>query len=396
VTPLTVSPLPPDRLSGDRVIGLYLYHVTEDAHYKNLPPPSADQPPIRFTPMGVNLYYLLTGHSDLAGDTGVQTEQTMLGLAAKALRDYPVLDDTTTVNGIKVFPAALQGTDNRFRIVLQPVQHNEAMNYWTAGSQALRLALYYQVSVVLLEPEQAKSKAGRVLTYGVFTFTRGSPHLDGSRSSVTFIVPGETQSRTAVVQPAEAPISGQVVFFGSDLAGDQTTLLLKSPRFVEPIEVGSDWGVVAAEDQIFATIQAQAAGTLIVPGMYSAIAKVVTRRLMPDKTMRDFVATSNETPFVVTPRITGIAAPDAQGRVVVQGGIFQGAGIGQDEVEVYVGPQKLLLRAGVLLNAGEFEVQNAGNLRYRYPIAGLSSGAVVPLRLIINGAESAPTWVTVP
>src|SRR5262249_474431 len=190
---------------------------------------------------------------------------------------------------------------------------------------------------------------------GVFACTRGSPHLDGSRSSVSFIVPGETQSRTAVVQPAEAPISGQLVFFGSDLAGDQTTLLLKSPRFAEPIAVGSDWGVVAAEDQIFATIQAQAAGTLIVPGMYSAIAKVVTRRLMPDKTMRDFVATSNETPFVVTPRITGIAAPDAQGRVVVQGGIFQGAGIGWDKVEVYVGPQKLSLRAGVLLNAGEFE-----------------------------------------
>jgi hypothetical protein len=143
VTPLTVSPLPPDRLGGDRVIGLYLYHVTEDAHYKNLPPPSPDQPPIRYTPMGLDLYYLLTAHSDLTADTGVQTEQTMLGLAAKALRDYPVLDDSTTINGVKVFPTAFQGTDNRFRIVLQPVQHNEAMNYWTAGSQPLRLALYY-------------------------------------------------------------------------------------------------------------------------------------------------------------------------------------------------------------------------------------------------------------
>jgi hypothetical protein len=396
VTPLTVSPLPPDRLGGDRVIGLYLYHVTEDAHYKNLPPQSPDQPPIRYTPMGLDLYYLLTAHSDLNADTGVQTEQTMLGLAAKALRDYPVLDDSTTINGVKVFPSALQGTDNRFRIVLQPVQHNEAMNYWTAGSQPLRLALYYQVSVVLLEPEQIKSRAGRVLTYGVFTFTRGAPHLDGSRSSVTFTIPGEPQSRTVVVQPAEAPISGEVVFFGSDLAGDQTALLLKSPRFAEPIEVGSDWGVVAVEDQIFATVQAQAGGTLIVPGMYSTIAKVIVRRLMPDKTVRDFVTTSNETPFVVTPRITGIAAPDAQGRVVVQGGIFQDAAIGSDAVELYVGSVKLPPRAGAVLNPGEFEVQNASSIRYRYPIAGLSAGAVVPFRLIINGAESAPNWVTVP
>jgi hypothetical protein len=396
VTPLTVSALPPDRLSGDRVIGLYLYHVTEDAQYKNLPPPSGDQPPIRYTPMGLNLYYLLTGHSDLAGDTGVETEQTMVGLAVKALRDYPVLDDTTAINGVKVFPTALQGTDNRFRIVLQPVQHNEAINYWTAGSQALRLAVYYQVSVVLLEPEQTRSRVGRVLTYGVFTFTRGAPHLDGSRNSVTFTIPGETKSRTVELQPAEAPITGQVVFFGSDLAGDQTTLLLKNQRFAEPIEVGNDWGVVAADDKLFATVQALAGSTVIVPGMYSAIAKVVVRRLMPDKTLRDFVKTSNETPFVVTPRITGIGVPDAQGRVVVQGGIYQGAGIAPDAVEVYVGPQKIPLRAGAVLNPGEFEVQDANNLRYRYPIAGLNAGAVVPFRLIINGAESAPNWVTVP
>jgi hypothetical protein len=250
--------------------------------------------------------------------------------------------------------------------------------------------------VVPLEPEQIKSRGGRVLTYGVLTFTRGAPHLDGSRSSVPFTIPGETQSRTVVVQPAEAPISGQVVFFGFDLAGDQTTLLLNGPRFAAPLELGSDWGVVAAEDQILATVQARAGDTVIVPGMYSAIAKVIVRRVVPDQTLRDFVTTSNETPFVVTPLIMGIAAPDALGRVVVQGGVFQDAGIGPDAVEVYLGAVKLLPRAGAVLNPGEFEVQDAGNLRYRYPIAGLSSGAVVPLRLSINGAESAPNWVTVP
>ena len=396
VTPLSVSALPPDRLSGDRVLGLYLYHVTEDAQYKNLPPPSADEPPIRYTPMGLNLYYMLTAHSDLAGNTGVETEQTMMGLAVKALRDYPVVDDTTTLGGAKVFPTALQGTDNRFRIVLQPVQHNEAMNLWQAGSQPLRLAVYYQVSVVLLEPEPVKSRTGRVLTYGVFTFTRGAPHLDGSRSVVTFTIPGETTPRNVDVRPAEAPITGKLTFIGSDLASDQTTLLLKNRRFPEPIEVGSDWGVVASEDKIFATVQGLAGGVTILPGMYSAIAKVVVRRQMPDKTLRDFSKTSNETPFVVTPRITSIAAPDAQGRVVVQGGIFQAVGISATAIEVYVGSHKLTLKTAATLNPGEFEVIDANNLRYRYPIPGLNAGAVAPFRLIINGAESAPNWVTVP
>lgn len=397
VVPLVVSPLPPDKLTGDRTIGLHLYHVTEDPHYKNLPPPSSDQPPIRFTPMGLNLYYHLSGHSDLAGATGLEKEQTMVGLAMKALRDFPVLDDTTAIGGVKIFPAAIQNADNRFRIVLQPLPHNEAMTYWTAGTLPMRLSVYYQVSVVLLEPESTKSRTGRVLRYGVFSFVRGAPHLDGSRSTVRFTIPGEPTSRTVDVQPAEAPITGTVRFFGSDLAGDQTTLLLKSRRFPESIEVSTDWGVVASDSEVFATIQPLAGSVPVVPGIYSAVVKVTERRTMPDKTVRDFGKTSNEVPFIVTPRITAILPPDASQRVVVQGGIFQdAAGIAADAVEVFVGAVKVPLKAGATLNPGEFEVMSAGTMRFRYPIAGVNPGHVVPFRLVINGAESAPNWVTVP
>ena len=117
---------------------------------------------------------------------------------------------------------------------------------------------------------------------------------------------------------------------------------------------------------------------------------------MPDNTVRDFPKTSNETPFVVTPRITAIAPPDISQRVVVQGGIFEDPGIAADAVEVFVGPVKIPVKAGAVLNPGEFEVLDAGNLRFRYPIVGLNPGTIVPFRLIVNGAESAPHWVTVP
>src|SRR5258707_15649928 len=85
VAPLDVQAVPPDRLTGDHSIGLYLYHITEDAQYKNLAGPGQDIPPVRFTPMGVNLYYQLTAHSDLpVASTATQNEQTMVGLAIKA------------------------------------------------------------------------------------------------------------------------------------------------------------------------------------------------------------------------------------------------------------------------------------------------------------------------
>jgi hypothetical protein len=397
VSPLEVSALPADKLTGDHTIGLYLYYMTEDPHYKNLESPGRDTPPVRFTPMGLNLYYQLTAHSDIAGGTGAENEQTMVGLAMKALHDFPVIDDSTEIAGVKVFPVALQGTDNRFRIVLQPLPHHEAVTYWTAGTLPMRLAVYYQASVVLLEPEPSVSRAGRVLTYGVFSFVRGAPFLEGSRSTITFTIPGESNPRSVEVQPAQAPVTGQLVFFGSDLAGDETTLIISGPKFKDGVDVGSEWGVVASDNQIFAAVALTLGVDTVVPGTYTAVARVVERRVMPDKTVRDFPKTSNAVPFVVTPRITAIQPPDLNQRVLVKGGVFQDAtGIADDAVEVFVGSNSLPVKTGLALNPGEYEVLDAGNLRFRYPIPGVASGSTVPFRLIINGAESAPNWVTAP
>jgi len=397
VSPLDVQALPPDRLTGDHTIGLYLYHITEDPHYKNLEPPGLDVPPVRFTPMGLNLYYQLTAHSDLLGSTGPENEQTMVGLAMKALRDFPVIDDDTQIAGTKIFPVALQGTTNRFRIVLQPVQHIEAMTYWTAGTLPMRLALYYQASVVLLEPEQSVSRVSRVLTYGVFSFVRGAPYLEGTRSGVQFTLPGATSISSVEVQPAVAPVNGKFVLFGSGLAGDETTLLISSLKFKDGVEVGSQWGVVASETQIFVVVGPALGVGTVVPGMYSVIAKVTEQRVMLDNTIRRFSKTSNATPFIVAPRIITILPPDLSQRVLVQGGVFQDAtGIAADAVEVFVGSTSLPRKAGATINPGEFEILDAANLRFRYPVAGVDSGSTVPFRLIINGAESAPNWVTAP
>ena len=402
---LKVSSEPRDKLTGDSTVGLYLYHVAEDAFFKNLPGTSADTPPLRYTPMGLNLYYQLNTHSDTALDPGIHKEQLLMGLAMKALRDFPIIDDTTLVGAppVKVFPLNLRDADNRFRIGLTPVVHNEAINYATAGAQLLRLSTYYQVSVALLEPEKPKLRAGRVLKYGVFTFTRGAPRLDGSRSTVTFTIPGETAARAVEIQPAEASVrnlttnlGGEIVFFGSDLSGDETTLLIKNTLFPEPVEVGFNWGVTSTGDEIFAVVYPAADLTKILPGMYSAAAKVTTHQMGADNKLRTFVKTSNETPFVVTPRIDAISAPDAAGIVTVTGAVFQEAAISIEAVEVFVGANKIPLKAGIPLNPGEFEVVNATTLRFRYPIAGINPGETLPFRLIINGAESAPNWVVAP
>src|SRR6185295_19159171 len=166
---LAVSPLPPDKLTGDQTIGMYLYAVDESSQYKNVESPQPDTLfPDRYVPLGLNFYYQLTAHSDLVGDVAATTEQTLMGLAMKALRDFSRIDDSTAISGPKVFPLELQGTDNAFRVILQPVPFTDTMQYWNAGNQPLRLAAYYMVTPVLIQPEKPESLRGRVLRYGVF------------------------------------------------------------------------------------------------------------------------------------------------------------------------------------------------------------------------------------
>jgi hypothetical protein len=405
----TVLPLPPDKLTGNNAIGVYLYHVVEDAHRKNLPPPGPDFPPVALTPMGLHLYYQVSAHSDVTTDigTGTENEQTLMGFAIKALHDHPVVDATTQIAGSLVFPEDLKDTDNRFVIDLLPIQAEQALHYWTPGQKPLRLATYYKVSVTLLEPEAAQRGSGRVLLYGVYTFVRGSPRLDGSKSEVTFKLPGESAARTADVQPAEAAVGGAMTFFGSSLAGDSTTLLIKKARFSEPIEVGSDWGVLATDSEISIVVQPNLGTSATLPGVYSAIAKVTETRLMPDKTLRSFPKTSNEVPFIVTPTAAlQLIPPDT---VIVDGGIFKDLTLPQSipplpgnvqpagSVQVFIGPNTLTpkdLTDPNPLAAGEFEVVDATHLRLRLP-AGTNSGDTL-FRVLVNGAESAPSWVTVP
>lgn len=393
--PPDVSPLPPDKLSGGRTIGLYLYHVVEDPGYKNAPPPGSDPVPVRHTPMALQLYYLLTAHSSAAGDSGPFREQLMMGCAMKALRDYPIINDHTQVAGVKVMHPLLMGGDNRLRLVLRPVQPEDAVTYWTAGSSPLRLSAYYQVSVALLEPVEPASRAGRVLSYGVYTFTRRSPRLDSSYHILTYTIPGEVGSREVELRPAQVPIGGKVVFTGSGLSGDRTTLMLLCDRWDAPVEVGLDWGVTAAHDQVFATVQPFAGSKDILPGVYSAEAVVVTSRAMPDGRVREFEHLSNRSPFTIAPRIDAVGALSPSGEFTVTGAVFKHTDLAEEDVRVYLGDARLATGTVGGLNRGEFAVEDAATLHVRLP-SSASPGDRLLFRLLVGGVESPPQWILVP
>ena len=392
---LEVSPEPPDRLSGDRTLGLYLYYVSESPFLRNEGLGHLDSP-VRYQPMPLVLHYQLTAHSDIAGADGTYEEQLMFGLALKALHDYPTLSDSTIVSGVTVFPAALIGADNRIRVELQQIDPPEARSYWNSDNQAARLAAYYAASVVLLEAEEPQRRPSRVLLPGVQVFVMGAPRLDRSAATLTVTLPGEDPADIEV-SPAQLPVGGTVTFSGSGLSGGTIALLLRTARWDDPVEVdAAAWSVAATGTTLSASVQEQAdASNAVLPGVHAAIARLTVARELPDGTTRDFDHRSNESPFVILPRIDGATVPDASGEFEVTGYVFQHADLDPADVLVYAGDMRLAPGTAGALAAGEFAVTAATTVDVRLP-AGLTSGNDVPVRVFVNRAESLPSWVTVP
>ena len=60
-----------------RTLGVYLYHVSEDPHLKNQTADGSDRRPVRFTPMGLQLYYQVSALGDGADGLANLQEQLL-------------------------------------------------------------------------------------------------------------------------------------------------------------------------------------------------------------------------------------------------------------------------------------------------------------------------------
>jgi hypothetical protein len=243
-----VTPVSPDTVGTvERTISLYLYHIAEEAQYKNLVGPGSDPRNIARTPMGLSLYYILTVHHDAAESTAIDTlfQQKLMGYALKTLHDYPLLFDGTKIDGTNILSSDLIGHDNPLQIILRPVGPEDSVNFWNAEDQkTARLSAYYEVRVILLEPEAPSNVPGPVLSLGTYLYQLGTAHIDCTRSELEFDLPaaagGETQ--TVTVSPARACVVGsphnRLTLLGTNLAlGKSRQLWLRTARWtaIDPL-----------------------------------------------------------------------------------------------------------------------------------------------------------------
>ena len=403
-TTVTAQPAHPDAVTtGSHALSFYLYHVREDAHTKAQDWQTDESRPLRFKPMGVSLFYMLSpkSNSPQPRDRAL-AEQLVMGLSLKTLHDYAMIDDTTAVetsSGPKLLmPPTMRGRDNRLRISLQPKPPEDAPDFWQGGSLPTRLAAYYEVNATLLEPDEPRRRSGRVLAVGVHPVVRGRPYIEGTRNTITFNIPGELMPREVTASPAEVPFGSDFEIFGSDLKGHSTQLLLTHADFPEPVAADAAWSIRTTGSVLTATAQPAAGAQPILPGIYGVIVKTVLRAKLPDGSTRDFDAYSNQGTVAISPRIVSLVFGAGVGTITVHG--FQPHAILQNDILLFTGTEKLTRTTADPPPAGAFFTPSAppaetDKLRFRLP-AGTPSGSFVPIRLVVRGAESPPRWEVAP
>lgn len=398
---LLVSGGPPDAVNGAHALSFYLYHVREDAHSKNPGWPVNDNPQ-RFTPMGLTLFYVMTPRSNTADPhLRAMADQLMMGLALKTMRDHAVIDDSSTVGTaggpVVVMPTAMRSRHNKLRSLLQPTPASEAAQYWQAGTSATRLAAYYEVAATLLEPDEIRMRTGPVLMVGVHSLLRGQPRIDSIENSIAFTPPGEAEERHITASPAQVPYGGRLTLRGADLKGDRTALLLVHRDRDEPMEVDASWDLASDGNMLSVTARPTAGGAPVLPGIYGALVRTTARKTLPDGSQRDFDNWSNQLGFAVAPAILSVTGPAVR---VVTVDAFQPHLLAADELMVFLGPDRLKRVTASPPGPGEFFTPASPaaarkTIRLRFP-AGLPSGSILPLRLVVRGAESGPWWDSAP
>jgi hypothetical protein len=380
-------------------LGFYLFHVQESSHFRNFPAPGNDNPPVNYTPMALNLFYQLSANStNEASEEDAYDEQNLMGVAMKALHDHSIINVTTTGKKVNI------------KITLQTLSPSESVQYWAAAQSPVRLSAYYEVSVVFLEPEPTKSYAGRVLSYGTYIFVKGTPQITGSENIIEYTVPLDPEVKQVKISPAQAPpstiipapVNSTIRFTGNSFGGGITELLLLNGRWNEPAVATAPWLVkVIGEDKLTANVQEtailQKSLTIvdILPGLYAAQIINTEVRTLPDLSTKEFRHSSNQFPFSVMPRIDSIAPLSGPGGTTftVTGYLFQHADLATDDIEIYIRDVRITLDVGGLFSPGEYRITGPTVLEFRTPL--LFSAGLAPVRIMINGVESPPNWITI-
>ncbi|MBI1356579.1 MAG: DUF4255 domain-containing protein [Acidobacteria bacterium] len=444
ISPFDVSAAPPEdeTNASPNYISVYLFHIAEDPHSRNFTTTAAmtAPSPVQQTPMGLVLNYVVTARSTTgAGADRTITEQRMLGYVARALHDYPVIDDSTVIPSIPPAPpnppllqtSNLQGTGNVFHLTLRPVTIDDAVNFWSAEQElTARLSLFYEMRVVMLQTPPAVGGAPPVLSLSELVSVSGRLTLSSVRSLLGFALPPGhpladpgspfrfidcNPARAALFPPGAPPPSvppenNRFTFEGAGLRGDRTWVSLFGPagegpgapadrrvrfRADQPDPANVDWAIEVDGVRIALAARMTLLGDngvsySIYPGVYRARV-IVGTQIGEGPAPRFLEQSSADCGFAIVPQIEAVfplgGPPNArQFRITLYGAYLR------DELEVRLSVAGQALRRDPNpAVAGNFNFAS-GSADIDFAVDTTALASPIALQLMINGAEAPPAW----
>lgn len=390
---VTVTALPPDRIPATNAdeksqLNLFLFQVAPNLGWRNVGLPSRGTNGERLTnpPLALDLRYLVTAY----GREEFHSE-TLLGYAMQVLHENSVLtremvDATlkpTLPAGVTLPPGLttiatsdLSGQVELVKITPAYLGTEEMSRLWSAMQAKYRPTAVYNLSVVLIQADEAQKSPLPVLKQG----DSGT----GPSAQANLVPPFPTiDSFTLPKNQDDAHLGDPVTVSGHDFAGSTgkptdvtvsarlVTLRLDAPILV-PIPLGS---------RTASTVDFNVPNTpAAVPAGVFSLSVGVTPTAAGSET--DF---SNEVPLVVAPQITG-----GLGVTIVRTAINVSTGLGIATVPIKCSPNVLPeQRVSLVLGAKEISADP-------HPVKGPSLNFVFPdmaageyfVRLRVDGAES--------
>lgn len=371
---------------GGCQLSLYLFHVGEDKFQKNFQPNgqlAPGVPPVRFQPMSLDLYYLLTAFSE--GDY-VQEQQAM-SIALRCFHENPIVRFNVAFGP--------QNVQEEFCLTMEVETTESLGRLWQAITSPLRLAAVYKVSVVFISPE---APAGPPAPHPKQISLSADPSLlpyaavgqvIGTLRTVRYHSPDGTAAQPDIrsfdLSPATVAPGERFILYGAGLNQNSShRVYLIMPDGTER-EVTAWLVPFPAQTNTRFTLTLPA--TVGAPPTDAPPAGVYQVRVGSDAAQGDAqTIRSNTTPFSVAARVRVTAEPP----ILTGPGPFtlNGAGFVAGNTEVLLDTVPLRETGGAP-GAGEFNVTGAA-ITFRPP-GNLAPGRYA-VRIRVNQIESAPAW----
>ncbi len=128
------------------LLSIFLYEVSENKHLKNQGMQETNTGTLRYPPLSLNLYYLLTAYA-----SSRETEHQILGRAMQILYDNSVIQGS-------LLQGSLAGRFEEIVLVLHPIPIEDMNKLWSMfGSKPYRLSITYRASTALIDSTRERS-----------------------------------------------------------------------------------------------------------------------------------------------------------------------------------------------------------------------------------------------